>query len=66
MSVYIIGDQAFVKVADGTRGTAILLCIGSKAEVEHANEDRITTLINFAKAMNEWQAIKSSAARRLH
>lgn len=53
MSIYLMGDQAFIDLKDG-----YMLCIGSKQEVDSANERQLVEMIHSAIIWSRYRGIE--------
>lgn len=60
MSIYFMGEQAFVDVRDG------MLCIGSKAEVNQADEKQLVEMIHTAIVWSQYRSIDTVKGLTLH
>lgn len=54
MKVYIIGDNAFIELV---RDTDYMLCIGTKAEVDAADDKEIVRMVLVALAQAEYRSL---------
>ena len=61
MSIYLMGDQAFVDIGDG-----YMLCVGSKKEVQEADEKQLVEMIVSAITWSRYRAIGSAKGLVTH
>lgn len=53
MEIYLIGEMAFAQLKN-TEHSKIMLCLGTKKEVDEADEDRILQMVREAVAINRF------------
>lgn len=58
MSIYLMDDMAFVDLGKG-----YLLCIGSKAEIDNADEEKIRRMITEAVAYSKFRSITRTVGK---
>lgn len=66
MDIYMMGDQAFVRFAKKGHGANYMLCIGSKADVDAADDATLIRLVNEAIAYSEYRSLECSPNLILH
>lgn len=60
MKIFLMGSQAFVDIGDN-----YMLCIGSKTEVDAADEKKLTEMIHEAIVWSKYREIGTSKGRRV-
>lgn len=64
-NIYLMGDQAFVKF-NKPGWDNHMLCIGSKDEVDMADEKRLVEMIQEAIVWSQYREIDNGKRRTLH
>lgn len=62
VKIYLMGEQAFVELP----GSTYMLCIGSKTEVDAADEKRLIEMIKEAIVWSQYRSIGSAKGHARH
>lgn len=66
VDIFIMGEQAFVRFARKGHNANYMLCIGSKQEVDEANDEQIVKMVSEAIAFSEYRSLEISPNPTLH
>lgn len=65
MKIFLMGEQAFVQL-NKPGWENFMLCIGSKTEVDAADEKRLVEMIHQAIAWSQYREIDTGRRRAIH